>query len=103
MNGTYGKTGSIGDGIYENNYVKENGVWKIKSLKFYTTFGTDYDKGWAVSAMPAPMPSTTNPPDRPPTVTYKNYPTYFVPPFHYPNPVTGKPVQYRPGTTVAQP
>jgi hypothetical protein len=103
MNGTYGKSGTIGDGIYENSYVKQEGVWKIHALKFYTTFFSDYDKGWATSAFPAPAASETLPPDRPPTVVYENYPTYFVPPFHYPNPVTGKPVQYRPGTTVTQP
>ena len=94
MNGTYGKSGAIGEGIYENSYVKEDGVWKIQSLHFYTTFGSDYDKGWATSAIPAPQPSDKIPPDRPPTVSYRNYPTYYVPPFHYPNPVTGEPVQY---------
>ena len=29
-------------------------------------------------------------PDLPPTVTYLAYPSYYVEPFHYPNPVTGK-------------
>ena len=29
-------------------------------------------------------------PDRPPTVAYDPYPGEFVPPFHYPNPVTGQ-------------
>jgi hypothetical protein len=95
MLGEHGKGGSIGEGVYENEYLREDGVWKIKSLQFYTTFGTDYDKGWAKSAIPAPVASDKIPPDRPPSVAYQNYPTYFVPPFHYPNPVTGKPVQYR--------
>lgn len=99
MNGTYGKSGVIGDGVYENQYVKERGVWKIKSLQFFTTFGADYDKGWATSAIAAPTPNDKIPPDGQPTVIYQNYPTYYVPPFHYPNPVTGKPVQYKPAAS----
>jgi hypothetical protein len=31
-------------------------------------------------------------PDLPPTVTYLAYPSYYVEPFHYPNPVTGNPM-----------
>ena len=29
-------------------------------------------------------------PDLPPTVIYLTYPNYYIEPFHYPNPVTGK-------------
>jgi hypothetical protein len=32
------------------------------------------------------------PPDLPPTVIYLTYPSYFVEPYHYPNPVTGRPM-----------
>lgn len=97
MLGTHGKSGSLGGGVYENEYVREDGVWKIASLRFYTTFATDYDQGWAKSAFPAPVASETNAPDRPPSTAYRNYPAYFVPPFHYPNPVTGRAVQYAEG------
>ena len=31
------------------------------------------------------------PPDLPPTTIYLTYPAYYIVPFHYPNPVTGKP------------
>jgi hypothetical protein len=33
------------------------------------------------------------PPDRPPTVNYRPFPDTYVPPFHGPNPVTGKRVE----------
>jgi hypothetical protein len=31
-------------------------------------------------------------PDLPPTVIYLTYPNYYIEPYHYPNPVTGKPM-----------
>ncbi|MXO65384.1 nuclear transport factor 2 family protein [Altericroceibacterium endophyticum] len=34
-------------GIYENDYVLEDGVWKIKRLDYMMQWQGDYDKGWA--------------------------------------------------------
>lgn len=34
-------------GIYENDYVKENGVWKIKRLDYMMQWQADYETGWA--------------------------------------------------------
>jgi hypothetical protein len=50
---------------------------------------TPYDKGWAKAALPRSKQNEHLPPDRPPTVDYENYPSVFIPPFHYSNPVTG--------------
>lgn len=80
-----------GVGVAENDYVKQNGVWKIRRLHVYPTMYTPYEDGWAKTALPNPGPSSALPPDRPPTVAYQAYPAAFVVPFHYPNPVTGKP------------
>ena len=33
-------------GIYENQYVKENGVWKIKLLNYNMLWQADYEGGW---------------------------------------------------------
>jgi SnoaL-like domain len=90
--GKYGVDAYIAGGTRENQYVKENGVWRIKSDHLYLTFLADYDKGWARGALPAPGPSKTLPPDRPPSVTYLPFPAFQELPFHYPNPVTGKQV-----------
>ncbi|HTV77401.1 MAG TPA: nuclear transport factor 2 family protein [Steroidobacteraceae bacterium] len=92
--GHVGGKGQWMEGIYENTYVKRHGVWMFKSLHFYPTFITDYDKGWALDAEPVPTASSTLPPDRPPTEIYGIYPTAYVPPFHYPNPVTGEMAHY---------
>ena len=88
--GQYGGQGNWGEGVYENEAVKENGVWKFKAVHFFNTFATDYDKGWAKSALDIPVVSDKLPPDQPPTVVYKQYPTAYTPPFHYKNPVTGR-------------
>jgi hypothetical protein len=88
----HGEFANWGLGVFENEYVKENGVWKIAKLHLYTTMYTPYADGWAKTAIPNAGPSTELPPDRPPSVDYAAYPAAFVVPFHYENPVTGKPV-----------
>ena len=94
MTGQYGGPAAWSAGVYENAFVKQNGVWKFSSVHFYPTFITDYDKGWAKDAQPAPTASAALPPDRPPSETYAIYPKAHVPAFHYRNPVTGAPPQY---------
>lgn len=34
-------------GIYENDYVKEDGVWKIKRLDYMMQWQGEYETGWA--------------------------------------------------------
>ena len=83
--------GGWGIPLYENEYRKENGVWKISKLHGPFTMYSSWD-GWAKTATPNTRPeSFGEPPDLPPTVVYLTYPSYYIVPFHYPNPVTGKP------------
>jgi hypothetical protein len=88
--GDYQKDARWGIGTYENEYVKDHGVWKIQSLHAYLRMSTPYAKGWAKAALPNTRPEKDLPPDRPPTVVYQTYPSTFIPPYDYPNPVTGK-------------
>ncbi|WP_305096824.1 nuclear transport factor 2 family protein [Croceibacterium aestuarii] len=85
-----GANGQWGVGLYENEYVKQGGVWKISKLHFYMTALTDYDLGWTKSAIPMEGQSALFPPDRPPTEVYRSYPGAYIPPFDYVHPVTGK-------------
>jgi hypothetical protein len=78
-----------GVGIYENSYVKEDGVWKIQGLHLYSTMRTPFDDGWAVTAQARTEPSEILPPDLPPSVDYENYPAVYTVPYHFENPVTG--------------
>ena len=59
------KRAQWGDAIYENEYVKENGVWKIKKLHAYFTYYVNYYKGWDQGGDPPPPPLKDLPPDEP--------------------------------------
>jgi hypothetical protein len=87
-----GQNGVWGVGVYENEYVKEGGVWKFAKFHFYPAAFTDYDKGWAKSLLPMKGQSALFPPDKPPTVFYRSLPGNYIPPFSYKHPVTGKPL-----------
>jgi hypothetical protein len=87
--GEYQKSGIWGMGTYENEYVKENGVWKIKKLLSYFRMYTPYADGWAKTALPNTQPEKDLPPDRPRSVVHEQYPNTYIPPYHYKNPVTG--------------
>ncbi len=94
----------LSEGVFENTFIKVDGAWQIQSVHFYPRMIVDAATGWAKSAEPAPGPSEEFPPDRPPTASYEIYPSFAVPPFHFDNPVTGKPPQYPEGVlTVAEP
>jgi hypothetical protein len=82
-------------GIYENDYVKENGVWKIQHDHVFNTYFVPYTVGWKdVTPRPPPGVTDSNPPDAPPTQAFEMYPRPFLPPFHYSNPVTGASVTW---------
>jgi hypothetical protein len=85
---------NITDGIYTAEYLKENGKWKIWKLIWNPAIMSDPTVGWVKpervakatidDLTPAPRP------DKPRKIQCK-YPSGYIPPFHYPHPVTGKP------------
>lgn len=82
-------------GIYENTYIKEGGIWKIRCLHYDMLWQADYHQGWANSgARLAPMtrtyPDDPNGPDELLSKAPATWPETRVVPFHYPHPVTGK-------------
>jgi len=94
MGGTYGQDGTWTEGPYENEYVKENGVWKLQRVHWYMTVKGSYDQGWAKQNSPVAGPLADLPPDAPPTDKYQSWPAFYLPPYHYTHPVTGKPVAW---------
>jgi SnoaL-like domain len=83
--------GRWGGGVYENEYVNEKGTWKFSKLHYYVTFWGDYDQGWAAKPIAMDPPSTSIPPDKPPTLVYQSFPKLQIIPYHYNNPVSGRP------------
>ena len=88
--GTHGETAVWAEGPYENEYVKENGIWKFSKVQWFQTFSAPYDPGWHRAPQPLDPPLADFPPDRPPTYAYQSYPSAFQPPYHYENPVSGR-------------
>jgi hypothetical protein len=85
-------------GLYENVYVKEGGVWKIKVLIPKMVYIGEYEHGWAytrpqyVPFMSKTFPEDPFGPDELCPQERVLWPETDVLPFHYPHPVTGKQV-----------
>ncbi len=100
--GQYGESANWAGGVYEIDYRKEDGVWKLSELEYFGSFGGPYPTGWKGAApgeTPPPGPGAARfadlprPPDEPSRAAEcQGYPTgTCIPPFHYDNPVSGRP------------
>ncbi len=89
-----GVTRSLVSGIYENGYIKEDGVWKILSIKWVIPYAVRIKEAWA-------LPEDVNRPylagqfrgPRPDIDIDRNdlrYVSGYIFPFHYKHPVTGR-------------
>ncbi len=91
--GEYGKSASWGEGIYENEYVKRDGVWMIRSLHLYVTYVVPFEQGWArlrQSAVQRSKVAEELPSDRPPSRSHASFPGTDIAPFHYERPARQK-------------
>jgi hypothetical protein len=86
-------------GVYENTYLREDGRWRIGVLNYNAFYYAPYDKGWgkvrAGYAVPAYSVTFPQDPLGPDELTPKRavfWPETDVIPFHYPHPVTGRPI-----------
>ena len=56
MLGGYERSASWAGGVYENEYVRENGVWKFKDVRYLPQYSGRYDDpGWTATRQPAPF------------------------------------------------
>jgi hypothetical protein len=84
-------SGGWGHNYYEDRFVKINGVWQFQKLRGPFNMYSGYKVGWLDNTILNTYPEKWPPwPDLPPTVIYLTFPNYYVEPYHYPNPVTGK-------------
>lgn len=85
-------------GVYENEYVREDGVWKFKVFDYRVVWQADYDEGWArsstdplmVAAHKTTFPQNPRGPDEIAADPAPRWPRQGIHPFHYPHPVTGE-------------
>ena len=96
MLGQYKRHAEWRDGIHENQYVKEGGVWKIRALHLYVNFVAPFATGWARlkdgEGLARSQAAIDFPPDRPSGAVAAPFPATQVPPFQARHPVTGKPI-----------
>jgi hypothetical protein len=56
MLGGFGGSASWAGGVYENQYVRENGVWKFKDVRYLPQYSGRYeDPGWKATNEPTPF------------------------------------------------
>jgi hypothetical protein len=77
--------------IFENRYVKQDGIWRIREMRMFPVMKTEYAQGWAKSQVVDPPPAREHAPDRPALKSDALSPGA-IPVFFQPNPATGKPV-----------
>jgi len=81
-------------GTYEMEYVKEGGIWKIKTLAWRVNYIATPGKGFVGFDREAVFGPKINFQGREPDVVIKGkstaYPSGYIYPFHYTHPVTGK-------------
>jgi hypothetical protein len=86
-------------GTYENEYLKEDGIWKMWKIKWAPLYTFTPENGWVkadrVTTRPinsgekAKLPDWWKP-DFPAKEINYEYPSGYILPFHYRHPVTGK-------------
>ena len=85
-------------GIYDNRYVREDGVWKIARLGYFPFWHGSFAEGWAKTPIDyIPMTKTLYPedplgPDAFVDPVPRLWPATDIVPFPYPHPVTGNPI-----------
>lgn len=87
-------------GIYQNEYVKQDGVWKIRRLHLYPTMITPYEDGWGKTSLQRSRFDAAARPDVPHAGPSSLYEHAFITPYHYAHPVRGAPhAGHAPGAT----
>ena len=79
----------IACGTWENEFIKEEGIWKILKIFWNDIISSPLDEGWVKT--PALLnPKHKNAHAAGPNTHFHTYPSGYIFPYHYKNPVTGK-------------
>jgi len=83
MVGALGAEARWGEATYENEYVREDGRWRIALLHGYMNIYTDFEQGWHKGGVKLLRSIDGLQPDLPPTMDYEAYPEAVIAPYHY--------------------
>jgi hypothetical protein len=75
--------------IFDNRFVKQNGVWMVREMRVFPMFRSEHSQGWGKSRLPQPGGAAA---DRPVPGADEGPEDRLVPAFVSSNPGTGKPV-----------
>lgn len=82
--------------VFDNRFVKEDGIWKVREMRLFPVFRSDYRTGWGTNQT-EPVPTGPLAPDHPVPSADQGATPDLIPSFHAPNPVTGHEVKLPPG------
>jgi hypothetical protein len=78
--------------IFDNRFVKEDGLWKVREMRVFPMFRSEYSKGWGKSRIVETPPTGALAPSVPLPADDAGEQDRIVPAFVSTHPVTGKPV-----------
>jgi hypothetical protein len=78
--------------VYDNRFVKEDGLWKVREMRVFPVFRSEYSKGWGTSRIVEKAQTGALAPGMPLPAEDAGEQDRLVPAFVSAHPVTGKPV-----------
>jgi hypothetical protein len=82
---------------FENRYVKQDGIWRIREMRIFPKMKSDYYQGWAKTSIVDPPPTADFHADAPSPASTSPQVSQVVPVFDFPNPASGRPIRYPQG------
>ena len=83
--------------VFDNRFVKEGGIWKVREMRLFPLLRSDYHAGWGKSHLSEPVPQGALAPDHPVPKADQGARDALIPAFFAPNPASGRKVQLPPG------
>jgi len=78
--------------VYDNRFVKEDGLWKVREMRVFPLFRSEYSKGWGKSRIVETAQGGALAPNMPLPADDAGEQGRIIPAFVSTHPVTGKPV-----------
>ena len=78
--------------VFDNRFVREDGIWKVREMRIFPLFRSEYHEGWGKSRLSEPVPTGALAPDHPVPAADRGSEDTVIPAFRAHNPVTGRKV-----------